>query len=42
MREYDACTVCGEAAEDGICLGCGLLEEECECPPREEEEEVGE
>jgi len=38
-RQFDECQTCGEAAEDGVCLGCGLVEEDCECPPRDELEE---
>jgi hypothetical protein len=38
---YDTCITCGGAAEDGVCLDCGLQEEDCECPPREEEEKGG-
>ena len=41
-REFDTCARCGDAAENGVCLGCGLLEEDCECPPRDEEEKPGE
>lgn len=38
-RQFDECLTCGEAAENGVCLGCGLVEEDCECPPRDELEE---
>lgn len=41
-RRFEECITCGDAAENGICLGCGLEEELCECPPREEQEPPGE
>ena len=36
MAREETCEVCGGPAEEGVCLGCGQREADCDCPPVEE------
>jgi hypothetical protein len=32
-KEELTCEQCGQPIEDGVCVGCGEVEEECTCEP---------